>query len=72
MSIIPDDFDWNEARVQPSTTPEDERDRCPECGSLSISPRTGRGGGQSAHPVEWNYECGVCSNRFDEPARGGE
>lgn len=72
MSIIPDDFDLDKARAKPSKTPKDERDRCPDpdCLSLAIESRTAQGGAGSPRPVEHDYVCRSCGNRFDEPARG--
>jgi ribosomal protein L37AE/L43A len=47
----------------PSSTPAGERPTCPECDSVTISP-VGTGQGRTSR---WDWKCGKCKNRFNEP-----
>lgn len=44
----------------PSTTPEEERKRCPRCGSLSVAPR----GFGHCSTVERGWYCDKCLESF--------
>lgn len=57
-----------ERKYHRSSTPDEERKSCPECGSITISPRSGgtRAGSDAA------YVCDKCNHYFDRPTTGGE
>ena len=67
-SIVPDDFDLESARRQHSTTPKDQRPRCPQCKRLSVRTKTGKPSGTS-HSDKKHY-CNRCDAHFDEPVYG--
>lgn len=63
---VPDDFDLHDARQAHSTTPADEKPRCPNCGRMSIDARVG----SIAVEKRWDdpdYYCRECGTMFDEP-----
>lgn len=69
--IVPDDFDLEDMLGARSSTPNDKRNRCPECHHLNISPHV--------HATFENakYRCNVCGHHFDKPVQnvvsdGGE
>lgn len=70
-SIVPEDFDLASARSKRSTTPDDERPRCPYCNSVNIESKTGHYFG-SVHRQEGKYRCDArgCGRHFDKPVRG--
>lgn len=51
-----------------STTPDEERKRCPECESVNISPKTDQNLRNRGKPEDWR--CGSCKAHFDEPLEG--
>lgn len=51
---------------KPSTTKPEERNRCPECRSVSISPLTRKNQGQQASGKH-NWRCNNCQNKFNDP-----
>lgn len=53
----------------PSTTPEEQFDRCPDCGSVQVHPKTGKPHGPEAGAGD--YWCDNCRSHFDEPVAGG-
>jgi hypothetical protein len=59
-----------ELRHKKSTTPLENRDKCPECGSVKIHRRTG--GLPDNARSDKEYYCGNsdCRADFDEPIRG--
>lgn len=67
---VPEDFSLSDRLNQRSTTPVDQRKRCPheDCQSLSIEPRQpqkpdGKG-------AKGRYYCWKCERSFDEPVTG--
>lgn len=63
---VPDDFSLHDAIHAKSTTPESERKRCPECGSIGInSIGTGLAEALTSHDNDWR--CESCRATFDEP-----
>ena len=64
---IPDDFDLDAARRAPSSTPAEERERCPHCGSYNISVKTQVHGGPNKREYDGDYFCDCCKNHFDDP-----
>lgn len=71
---LPEGFDRDELERRKrakSVTPEEERKRCPYCGSITISPRTtGKPGPTSDH--EWKCANDGCRRAFDDPKTGGK
>jgi len=74
--IAPDDFlsTWGassyeeaikEAEQAPTTTPDEELPRCPECESQRIKSKTEKHDGQGAK--DGAYVCATCRNHFDDP-----
>lgn len=61
--IAPEGFDLAEAKRAPSTTPEEDRQQCPDCGAISLSARTGKNGTASA---EYDKHCDVCCAKHEE------
>lgn len=52
---------------QRSTTPDEKRKRCPDCGSVDVSRKTaGMGGAPRKNAAA--YRCGSCQHHFDNPA----
>jgi DNA-directed RNA polymerase subunit RPC12/RpoP len=66
--IVPDGFDWDAARAAPSSTPDDQRKRCPECESKAINPRAEHWGNQ--RPPDAQYQCMACGADFEYPVGG--
>jgi len=66
MSIIPEDFDLDEAKSARSCTDRDEMDKCPHCGSVKVHRKDGGKQYRYEHPDE-DYYCGACEGHFDEP-----
>jgi hypothetical protein len=56
--VIPEDFDLKAAKSKPSSTPMDERDLCPCCGSPAV-----------VSLEDGEYRCDSCLARFEEPAQ---
>jgi uncharacterized protein with PIN domain len=76
--IIPDSFvdDYNadsvaealrKAELRPSTTPDEERKRCPNCGALGVMPKSAKMKDYDCRK-EGNYKCDRCFSHFDDPA----
>ncbi|WP_254810690.1 hypothetical protein [Natronosalvus amylolyticus] len=68
-SLVPEDFDFEAIHKARSTTPLDERRRCPECRSTRVYQI-------SDDPRGWtdadsDFGCENCQAHFDEPIRGG-
>lgn len=53
------------AQNAPSTTPPEERNRCPVCGSVNVDPKNEHG---NAAKADWY--CRACEVHFDEPTTG--
>ena len=53
------------AENEPSTTPEDERRRCPVCGSRRLRRKTASRDTPNARPEDW--KCTSCYWHFDNP-----
>lgn len=67
---VPEDFDLSKAiHGQRSVTPEEERKRCPDCGSVSVCPRQPQKPDGSTAP--YKYRCQQCSAYFNHPKTGG-
>ena len=65
--LVPEDFDLDHARQAPSTTPHNERPRCPECNQLAVRKKTGK---PSSNPDGPSHYCNRCGAKFDEPVYG--
>jgi hypothetical protein len=76
--VVPDEFveSWGAASVEealekaeqaPTTTPTDERKRCPVCATQRVYPKPSKGDQSTRKPGEY-----VCANRhhFDDPVYG--
>jgi len=68
MTIVPEDFDLHSALHSESSTPPEERTRCPECKHSSIYPITHKSNGVVRPDAE--YRCEDCGHAFDQPIRG--
>ena len=68
--IVPEDFDLDAARNQPSTTADSDRRRCPECGSVKIVQKTAKGAA-APNRKDGRFRCKAtgCQAHFDEPVR---
>lgn len=66
-----EDFDLESALQSYSTTPEEERKRCPECLSPNITRKTHRHK-DVEHRQDGRYRCEIreCGAHFDEPRTG--
>lgn len=53
-------------KYKTSSTPPEEKNRCPECKSVDIHRRTRRYKLADGTPA---YHCEYCDHRFDQPAR---
>ena len=63
---------FEEALRQPSTTPDEERGVCPDCGSPCLRYRPGPTVAEkSRHAEQELYKCRNCGASFDE-TEGGE
>lgn len=62
--LIPEDFDLDAALSAPSTTPDDKRKTCPECGSIAIVRKTSAPG-RRTYIDPWY--CDHCDSHFDTP-----
>jgi len=68
--IVPEDFDLDAARSQNSTTPDSDRRRCPECGSVKILRKTEKGANAPARKGgKYRCEADGCQAHFDVPVR---
>lgn len=66
--IVPEDFDLEHAKTKQSTTPREEQDACPECGSVVIRFRVNDGYNvpiDKKNPDDECY-CENCGATFDE------
>jgi hypothetical protein len=54
-------------RFGPSSTPREQRRRCPKCGTVRIGPITGDPEQYKGHDAEYDYRC-ANSHLFDDPA----
>jgi hypothetical protein len=75
--IIPEDFDLDDARHAASTTPVEDEDTCPHCGSIQVMSRVegkdkhgGTPTSRQQEQIEYDepYFCDNCRERFEEPA----
>ena len=54
---------------QHSTTPNEKRKRCPECGYAAVISKVPGSDGMGGAPreVDTAYRCGYCQSHFDNP-----
>lgn len=66
---VPEDFDLDAALAAHSTTPTDERKRCPECGRATVHTKSPTGRSRRSEHPEDHY-CKSYGAHFDEPLVG--
>lgn len=67
-SLVPEDFDLDAARHARSTTPPEQRTRCPVCHQTDVRPKADRDdpvGRERDNPER--YHCRACGTHFDDP-----
>lgn len=57
-------------KYAPSSTPDEQRKRCPECRSPKVRRKIPGSRGRDPKPGE--YSCAKCHAHFDEPLVGSE
>lgn len=57
--------DLDDLRRQPSTTPRDEQERCPKCGSVKVKKKVDDYRGTRQNDAD--YLCDNCYHHFDDP-----
>lgn len=65
-NIVPDGFDLEERLKQPTTTPPEEDEKCPYCGSRKLHHRNNDPRGRGPRKEEGNVRCGNCNEHFDD------
>lgn len=63
------DVDIQSLKYQASTTPPEERNRCPECGRVDINRHTARNVGHS-RVEKGQWRCHRCQATFEDPVSG--
>lgn len=58
--------EFRQRKYARSTTPNEERPRCPECGKFSAMPKA-PGSAKRNHEEDW--ACNLCHAHFNEPLR---
>lgn len=60
------------AERQPSTTPESQQPRCPECGTINLKTKPGGHKAGMSHRVDTPYWCGKCGEHVEDPTEGAD
>ena len=55
------------AESLPSSTPDSERRCCPDCFSVSITPKSNSSMTESTNRLEGSWKCTECEHHFDKP-----
>lgn len=57
--------EFRRRQFEHSSTPDEKRKRCPECGSVNVVRKSSGGTPREYDP---DYTCGNCGDHFDNPA----
>lgn len=66
MTGAAEDFDLGAALAAGSKTPDEERDKCPDCGCMTVYPKQPGTAQGSNFRMDGDYRCGKCGAHFGE------